>query len=172
MTQNSKANSNAHNETDNQILVLDTSLRDGEQAPGFNMNPAQKLKMAHQLNRLGVDIIEAGFAASSPGDFASLSRIASEVEGPVIASLSRAMEGDIISAARALESAQKKRLHIFLATSPLHREFKLKQSRKEVLKTAVEAVSLASSIFEDVQFSPEDATRTELDYLVDVDVVR
>jgi isopropylmalate/homocitrate/citramalate synthase len=117
------------------IRIFDTTLRDGEQAPGFSMSEEGKLRMARALAALKVDVIEAGFAAASPGDARAIERIAGEIEGPVLASLARATPGDIMAAAKALKGAKSKRLHIFLGTSPLHREFKLKLSEAEVLRT-------------------------------------
>lgn len=152
----------------NRVLVFDTSLRDGEQAPGFSMNVKDKLMMAHALKELGVDIIEAGFAASSPGDEEAIRTIAKEVTGPTFCSLSRALESDIDAAARALMPAKRRRLHIFLATSPIHRAAKLKKTREQVLEIGHKAVSYASKIFDEVEFSPEDAIRTEPDFLAEV----
>jgi 2-isopropylmalate synthase len=153
-------------------MVFDTSLRDGEQSPGFNLTSGQKVLMARALCALRVDILEAGFAASSTSDFDAIRQIASEAdretEGPVICSLARAKEADIEAAGEALAPAEKKRIHVFLATSPIHRKAKLRMSRSEVLKTAVEGVAFARSITSDVQFSPEDAGRTEMDFLLDV----
>ena len=154
------------------VLVFDTSLRDGEQAPGFSLGVRDKLMMAHALKDLGVDIIEAGFAAASPGDEEAIRAIAGEVmddpRGPVLCSLSRALDSDIDAAARALEPAKRRRIHIFLATSPIHRAAKLKKSRDEVLETAVRAVTYAAGIFDEVEFSPEDAIRTEPDFLAEI----
>ncbi len=149
----------------NRVLIFDTSLRDGEQAPGFSLGVRDKLKIAHSLKDLGVDIIEAGFAAASPGDEDAVRAIASEVEGVTLCSLSRALESDIQAAARALEPARRSRIHIFLATSPIHRAAKLKKSRDEVLDAAVKAVAYAGQLFDEVEFSPEDAIRTEPDFL-------
>ncbi|MFN9250404.1 MAG: 2-isopropylmalate synthase, partial [Brevundimonas sp.] len=152
----------------NRIIVFDTTLRDGEQAPGFSMNREAKVRMARQLTALGVDVIEAGFAAASPGDEDAVRTVASEVEGPVFCSLSRANASDIDAAARALAPAREKRLHIFLGSSPIHRSAKLKMTRAEVVRTAVEAVTHARSHFDDIEFSPEDAIRTEPEFLVEV----
>ncbi|MDI7775470.1 2-isopropylmalate synthase [Asticcacaulis sp. EMRT-3] len=150
------------------VLVFDTSLRDGEQAPGFSLGVRDKLRMAHALSALGVDILEAGFAAASPGDEEAIRVIASEVAGPVFCSLSRALESDLDAAARALAPARRSRAHIFLATSPIHRAAKLKKSRIEVLETAVRAVAYAAGMFDEVEFSPEDAIRTEADFLTEI----
>ena len=129
----------------NRVIVFDTTLRDGEQAPGFSMGVAEKLKVAAVLRDLGVDVLEAGFAAASPGDEEAVRAVASEIEGPAICSLSRAMERDIDTAARALEPAKAKRLHVFLATSPIHRAAKLKMDRDQVLEAADKAVRHARS---------------------------
>lgn len=151
---------------DNYVTVFDTTLRDGEQAPGFTMNTDQKLRMAAALRDLKVDVIEAGFAAASPGDEDAVRRVASEIEGPRICSLSRSNRDDIRAAARALEPAKKSRIHIFLGTSPIHRTAKLKMTCDEVLETIRESVSYARGYFEDVEFSPEDSMRTEREFLV------
>ncbi|TRO97307.1 2-isopropylmalate synthase [Glycocaulis profundi] len=149
------------------IRIFDTTLRDGEQAPGFSMSEEGKLRMARALAALKVDVIEAGFAAASPGDARAIERVAGEVEGPVLASLARATPGDIMAAAKALKGAKSKRLHIFLGTSPLHREFKLKLSEAEVLRTIHDMVSMGREHFDDVEFSAEDAIRTEAGFLVE-----
>lgn len=148
------------------VTVFDTTLRDGEQAPGFTMSVDQKLRMARALRDLKVDVIEAGFAAASPGDEASVRRIASEVEGPTICSLSRSGDEDIRAAARSLEPAAKSRIHIFLGTSPVHREAKLHMTCDQVLEAIRNSVSYARTFFDDVEFSPEDAIRTEREFLV------
>ena len=152
----------------NRVIVFDTTLRDGEQAPGFSMSVDAKLKMATALRDLGVDVIEAGFAAASPGDAEAVRRVAGEIEGPVFCSLSRADEADIRTAYGALQSAPKRRLHIFLSTSPIHRAAKLGLSADEVLALAARAVSFARTLFDDVEFSAEDAIRTERAFLGDV----
>ncbi|BBF79451.1 MULTISPECIES: 2-isopropylmalate synthase [Asticcacaulis] len=152
----------------NRVIVFDTTLRDGEQAPGFSLGVKDKLMLAHTLKDLGVDVIEAGFAASSPGDEEAIRTIAREVVGPTFCSLSRALESDIDAAARALLPAKRKRCHIFLATSPIHRAAKLKKTREQVVEIAHKAVSYASTIFDEVEFSPEDAIRTEQDFLHEV----
>ncbi|MEM9531281.1 MAG: 2-isopropylmalate synthase [Pseudomonadota bacterium] len=151
-----------------QVRIFDTTLRDGEQSPGFSMTRRQKLRMANMLAALNVDIIEAGFAAASEGDFDCVQSIAREVEGPMICSLSRCNPGDIEASARALEPAEKSRIHVFIATSPIHREHKLKLNRSQVLENAVGGVRLARSHVEDVEFSAEDAIRTEPEYLAEV----
>jgi 2-isopropylmalate synthase len=150
------------------VLVFDTTLRDGEQAPGFSMNPGQKVEVAHVLAAMGVDVIEAGFAAASPGDEEALRRVAGEVEGPIVCSLARANEGDIAAAARALSSGPRRRVHIVLATSPIHRTAKLKMSKDEVKAAAVRSVAYARTLVDDVEFSAEDAIRTEPAFLAEV----
>jgi 2-isopropylmalate synthase len=142
------------------IRIFDTTLRDGEQAPGFSMTEAGKLKMARALAALRVDVIEAGFAAASPGDFRALQAIAREIEGPVICSLARATRGDILAAAMSLEAAPRKRIHVFLGTSPIHREAKLQMDRAQVLAAIRDSVAYARELAEDVEFSAEDAIRT------------
>ena len=152
----------------NRVIVFDTTLRDGEQAPGFSMGVEQKLKMARALAALGVDIIEAGFAAASPGDEEAVRVVSGEVEGPVFCSLSRATESDIMAAHRALSHNRRRRLHIFLGTSPIHRRAKFNMTADEVLAQAVNAVAFARTMFDDVEFSAEDAIRTEPEFLGDV----
>ncbi len=147
------------------ILIFDTTLRDGEQSPGASLNTHEKLSIAKQLGALGVDIIEAGFAAASPGDLDAISEVSKQVKGPIIASLARAVKGDIEAAAKALENAERKRIHTFIATSPIHVEKKLKMSYDAVIDAAVDAVKLARNYSDDVEFSAEDATRSEWDYL-------
>ena len=150
------------------IIIFDTTLRDGEQSPGASMNIEEKLEVAKQLARLKVDVIEAGFPNSSPGDFESVKAIAEQIKGPIIAGLCRAMQDDIDRAGEALKDAEKGRIHTFIATSDIHLRHKLKKSREEVLEMAVGAVKQAKSYCEDVEFSPEDASRTDLDYLCQV----
>jgi 2-isopropylmalate synthase len=148
------------------IVIFDTTLRDGEQSPGCTMYHAEKLRFAHQLAKLGVDIIEAGFAIASHGDFNSVQAIAKEVRGARIASLARCKREDIEAAAHALESAAKNRIHIFLASSDLHLEAKLKITRAQALDNAAEAVRIARTYVDDVEFSTEDGTRSNLDFLI------
>lgn len=150
------------------IRIFDTTLRDGEQSPGASMNVDEKIQAAKQLARLGVDIIEAGFAISSPGDFEAIRRIGNEVEGPVICSLARAREADIKKAWEALKDAPKKRIHTFHSTSDIHLKYQFRVSREEALRKSSEMVKFASSLVADVEFSPMDATRTELSYLLEV----
>jgi 2-isopropylmalate synthase, bacterial type len=149
----------------NRVYIFDTTLRDGEQAPGYSMNIEEKIRVAKQLETLGVDIIEAGFAISSPGDFESVEAIAKAVERPVVASLARALKKDIDCAWNAVKAARHPRIHLFLATSDLHLEYKLKMSREEALKRIDENVRYAKSLCPDVEFSCEDATRTDFEYL-------
>src|SRR5579875_2641396 len=156
----------------NQIVFFDTTLRDGEQSPGCTMHHNEKLRMAHQLAALGVDIIEAGFAIASQGDFNSVNAIAKEVSssehGPRIASLARCKREDIESAARAIEPARKNRIHTFLATSDLHLEAKLRISRTQAIDQVGEYVRLACSYSDDVEFSTEDGTRSDVDFLIQI----
>jgi len=150
------------------ITVFDTTLRDGEQSPGCSMNVQEKLRMARQLDRLGVDVIEAGFPIASDGDFEAVQAIAAVVRRPVIAGLARACTPDIERAWQALEGAARPRIHVFLATSDIHLKYKLRLSRAQCLEQARESVRLAKSFCQDVEFSPEDATRTDRDFLCEV----
>ena len=150
------------------ITVFDTTLRDGEQSPGCSMNVQEKLRMARQLDRLGVDVIEAGFPIASDGDFEAVQAIATAVRRPVIAGLARACTPDIERAWQALKGAARPRIHVFLATSDIHLKYKLRISRAQCLEQARESVRLAKSFCEDVEFSPEDATRTDRDFLCEV----
>jgi 2-isopropylmalate synthase len=150
----------------NQIVFFDTTLRDGEQSPGCTMYHAEKLRFAHQLAQLGVDIIEAGFPIASTGDFESVRTIAATVKGVRIAALARAKPIDIETAARAVEPAQRNRIHTFLSSSDIHLEHQMKLSRAQALDLAAESVRLARSFVDDVEFSPMDATRTDPDFLV------
>jgi 2-isopropylmalate synthase len=153
---------------DDRVLFFDTTLRDGEQSPGIHLNTREKLEIAHQLTRLGVDVIEAGFPITSPGDFEGVRAIAGEVEGPIVAGLARANERDVTRAGEAVESAGRPRIHTFIATSDIHLEHKLRMSREQVRAAAVEAVRLARSIVEDVEFSCEDATRSDVAFVAEV----
>ena len=150
------------------ITVFDTTLRDGEQSPGCSMNVQEKLRMAHQLDRLGVDVIEAGFPIASDGDFEAVQAIAAAVRRPIVAALARACTPDIERAWQALKSAARPRIHVFLATSDIHLKYKLRISRAQCLEQARESVRLAKSFCNDVEFSPEDATRTDRDFLCEV----
>ncbi|MEO1574042.1 MAG: 2-isopropylmalate synthase [Pseudomonadota bacterium] len=153
---------------DNRLIIFDTTLRDGEQAPGCSMTLNEKLTVGTALAALGVDVIEAGFPAASPGDFEAVQAISETLKGPVIAGLCRSNRADIEKAHAALRNAERKRLHVFLATSAIHREFKLKMAKEEILRRVEENVRFARSLCEDVEFSPEDASRTELPFLADV----
>src|SRR6266446_3008097 len=151
------------------ILIFDTTLRDGEQCPGASMNIREKLEVARQLARLKVDIIEAGFPIASDGDFEAVRAIAGEIQGPRIAGLARCVDKDIDRAAEAVKPAgDRARIHVFLATSAIHREHKLKMAQSEILKRSVEGVKRALGYCKDVEFSPEDASRTEPEFLAEV----
>ena len=150
----------------NKIVFFDTTLRDGEQSPGCTMHHDEKLRMAHQLVSLGVDILEAGFAIASDGDFNAVQAIAREVKGSRIASLARCKREDIEAAGRAIAPAPSKRIHLFLASSDLHLEYKLRITREQALEQAGEAVRLALTFTDDVEFSTEDGTRTDHEYLI------
>lgn len=150
------------------VLVFDTTLRDGEQSPGASMTISEKMMLAKQLERLKVDVIEAGFPISSEGDFESVRRIAEEIRTVTIAGLARARQGDIDRCFEAVRHAAKPRIHVFLATSDIHLKYKLKKTREEVLKDSVEAVAYAKSLCPDVEFSAEDSTRSDLKFLAEV----
>ncbi len=164
-------NQNDRPDSSDRIIIFDTTLRDGEQCPGATLNVDEKLSIAKQLARLGVDVIEAGFAFASPGDFEAVEKIAATVgtaDGPVICSLARAIKADIEAAAKALKPAVKGRIHTFISTSDIHLEYQLKKTRKEVLQIAQEMVAYAKSFMDDVEFSPMDAVRTDPEYLYEV----
>jgi len=150
------------------IAVFDTTLRDGEQSPGCSMNLEEKLRVARQLENLGVDIIEAGFPIASDGDFAAVKAVAAECRNVTVAALCRTAEPDVMKAAIALHGAAHPRIHTFVATSDIHLEYKLKKSRAEVIEMTRQAVSLARNFAEEVEFSAEDATRSDVDYLCEV----
>ncbi len=150
------------------LIIFDTTLRDGEQSPGASLNMMEKLEIAKQLAVLGVDVIEAGFPISSPGDFESVRTVAKSVRRPIICALARAIEKDIDAAYDALKSASNPRIHVFLATSKIHMKFKLRKAEDEILRLAVASVRYAKSKCEDVEFSPEDASRTERRFLYKV----
>jgi len=150
------------------ITIFDTTLRDGEQSPGCSMNVQEKLRLAQQLDRLGVDVIEAGFPIASDGDFEAVRGIAATLRRPVIAALARACTGDVDRAWQALQGAARPRIHVFLATSDIHLKYKLRITREQCLEQAREAVRHAKSLCADVEFSPEDATRTDVDFLCQV----
>ena len=157
----------SNNDAD-RVKIFDTTLRDGEQSPGCSMSLPEKLRIARALAELGVDVIEAGFPAASRGDWESVQTIAREVKGPIICGLARCNRDDIEKAYGAIKDAPRHRLHVFLATSAIHREHKLNMAKGEILKAAVEGVRLARSLAADVEFSPEDASRTELEFLAEV----
>jgi len=150
------------------VIIFDTTLRDGEQSPGISLNPGEKLEIAHQLARLGVDVIEAGFPIASPGDFAAVRSIAREVDGPIIAGLARAHAADIERAAEAVRDSQRPRVHTFISTSDIHIEHQLQSTREDVLGQARAAVAHARALVEDVEFSPMDATRADVDFTAEV----
>ncbi len=150
------------------VLFLDTTLRDGEQTPGVSFHLNEKVELARGLEALGVDVIEAGFAGASAGDFEAIRAVGKAVERMRVCSLARCVEGDIRAAADALQSAKRSRIHLFIATSPLHRQHKLNMTREQVLEAAVRSVSFAHSLAEDIEFSCEDATRTEPDFLYEI----
>ena len=150
------------------IHIFDTTLRDGEQSPGASLTPEEKVKIAKQLERLNVDVIEAGFPVSSPGEMRGVQMISEAVSRPTICGLARMIPKDIDACRRALERAKKKRLHVFLATSQIHREYKLKKGKAEILQMAVQNIQSARKDFKEIEFSPEDAARTERDFLRDV----
>ena len=147
------------------VHIFDTTLRDGEQSPGFSMNTEEKLQLARQLEQLGVDVIEAGFPISSPGDLAAVRAVAAEIKDCRVAALARARQEDVDAALRGIEPAAKPRLHIFLATSDLHLKHKLRISRSEALAQITKAVAYGCTHCDDVEFSAEDASRTDLDFL-------
>ncbi|SFF10549.1 2-isopropylmalate synthase [Paenibacillus algorifonticola] len=150
------------------IYIFDTTLRDGEQSPGVNLNTKEKVEIALQLEKLGVDRIEAGFPAASPGDLAAVNAVATAIKNATIIGLSRSREQDIDAVREALKGAQDPCIHLFLATSPIHRKHKLRMEKEQVLETAERAIRYAKKYFDKVEFSPEDAGRTELDFLCEV----
>jgi len=154
------------NSTD-RVFIFDTTLRDGEQSPGFHLDPNSKLRIARQLEKLGVDVIEAGFPISSPGDFESCRRIAREIRSTTVTALARAVREDIDAVWAAIKEAETPQIHIVLSVSDVHIERKLGLTRKEVLKRGVEAVSYARSLCDQVEYSPEDAGRSDIDYLIE-----
>jgi 2-isopropylmalate synthase len=153
---------------DNRVIIFDTTLRDGEQSPGISLNAAEKLEIAHQLARLGVDVIEAGFPIASPGDFEAVRAIAREVHGPVVAGLARAHAADIERAAEAVRDAERPRVHTFISTSDIHIKHQLQSTREDVLGQARAAVAHAKSFVDDVEFSPMDATRADVEFTAEV----
>jgi len=147
------------------IIIFDSTLRDGEQSPGASLNTKQKLEIAQQLSVLGVDVIEAGFPIASEGDFEAVSLVAKKVKGPVICGLARALKKDIDVCFDAVKHSKRRRIHTFLATSPIHMKYKLKMSQDQVFQAAIDAVRYAKNKTDDVEFSPEDAARSEIDFL-------
>src|ERR1700674_1404611 len=158
----------ASNDSTDYVRIFDTTLRDGEQSPGCTMNVEEKIALARQLERLNVDIIEAGFAVSSPGDFESVSRVAQALTEPVVLSLSRTQDEDVDSALRAVDKAAHPGIHIFIATSEIHLKYKLNMNREDVLDAATWAVTRAKKHLDYIEFSCEDASRSDWDYMVDV----
>jgi 2-isopropylmalate synthase len=153
---------------DNKILIFDTTLRDGEQSPGASMNTSEKIQIALQLEKLNVDIIEAGFAAASPDDFNAINTIAQTIKTSKICSLARAVEKDIKVAGDAISKANMKRIHTFIATSPIHMKYKLKMTSDEVIKRAIESVTYAKTFVDDIEFSLEDAGRSEMSFMKEI----
>ena len=151
------------------LIIFDTTLRDGEQCPGASMNNKEKLEIARQLALLKVDVIEAGFPVASPGDFESVQQIANEIKGSSVAGLARALEKDVSKRQRVrFEKAESPRIHIFLSTSKLHRDHKLQKGKDEIIQMAVDAVKFGRKFCDDIEFSPEDASRTEPEFLAEV----
>jgi 2-isopropylmalate synthase len=151
-----------------QLIIFDTTLRDGEQSPGASMTKEEKLRIARQLEKLGVDVIEAGFAAASPGDFDAIHAIAETIKDSTVCSLARASENDVRRAGEAIKPAKRGRIHTFIATSPIHMQHKLRMTEDQVVERAVQAVKWALEYTDDVEFSAEDAVRSDMDFLVRV----
>ncbi len=155
--------------SNDKVMIFDTTLRDGEQSPGCSMTTSEKMKVAGELVELGVDIIEAGFPIASPGDFDAVRKVALEFGSQtIICALARSLKEDIDRAWESLKGAEKSRIHVFLATSSIHREHKLKMNKAQIVETAVEMVKRARDYCPDIEFSPEDAARTEKDFLCEV----
>ncbi|RLB09372.1 MAG: 2-isopropylmalate synthase, partial [Deltaproteobacteria bacterium] len=150
------------------VIIFDTTLRDGEQSPGASMNEAEKLRIAMQLEKLGVDVIEAGFPAASQGELEAVRLVASKISNAQVCALARASKDDIDKAWAAVKDAVNPRIHTFIATSDIHMQYKLKMSKEEVIKTAVEAVKYARQFTDNVEFSSEDGTRSDRDFLCKV----
>src|SRR6266542_2924788 len=150
------------------VKIFDTTLRDGEQSPGCSMNLGEKVRLARKLQSLGVDVIEAGFPIASDGDFAAVKAVATECRDVTVAALCRTAEADVRRAAEALRDASRPRIHTFVATSDIHLEYKLKKTRAEVIEMTRQAVRMARDFAEEVEFSAEDATRSDVDYLCEV----
>jgi 2-isopropylmalate synthase len=147
------------------LVIFDTTLRDGEQSPGASMNPSEKLRIAKILEKLNVDVIEAGFPIASKGDFDAVKNIASSIKDSTICALARAMDKDIDSAGEALKSANSSRIHTFIATSEIHMQKKLNMSKKEVIDQAIKSIKRIKKYTDNIEFSPEDAGRSEFDFL-------
>src|SRR5260370_14737201 len=162
------AKSHQDDRNDDYVRIFDTTLRDGEQSPGCTMNVEEKIALARQLERLNVDIIEAGFAASSPGDYESVRRVAQAVTNPIVLSLSRTRGEDVDSALRAVDGAGKPGIHIFIATSDIHLRYKLNMTREDVLDAATWAVTRAKQHLDYIEFSCEDASRSDWDFMVNI----
>jgi len=156
------------NKMTDKLIIFDTTLRDGEQSPGAAMTREMKVRIARQLEKLGVDVIEAGFAAASPGDFEAVKAVAEIVKNSTVCSLARAGENDVRRAGEAIRPAKSGRIHTFIATSPIHMQHKLRMSEDQVVERAVSAVKWALEYTDDVEFSAEDAVRSEMDFLVRV----
>src|SRR5256714_7539619 len=167
MSTSAGSNSPRRSESD-RVLIFDTTLRDGEQSPGISLNRTEKLEIAHQLSRLGVDVIEAGFPITSPGDFDAVQAIARHVEGPVICGLARTSVQDVDAAWNAVKDSERARIHTFIATSDIHIERKLQTTREDVKGQAPAAVAHARSYTEDVEFSPEDGSRSDVEFMAEV----
>src|SRR6266481_6391417 len=168
MTDASAGSTSRGRSESDRILIFDTTLRDGEQSPGISLNKQEKLEIAHQLARLGVDVIEAGFPIASPGDFESVQAIAREVHGPVICGLARTSKQDIEAAWNAVRDSERPRIHTFISTSDIHIEHQLRSTREDVKGQARAAVAHAKGYVDDVEFSPMDATRAELEFTAEV----
>ena len=168
MQQQTTLEQNRMPNTSNRVIIFDTTMRDGEQSPGASMTKEEKIRIARQLEKMGVDVIEAGFAAASPGDFESVNAIAKIITNATVCSLARAVENDVRKAGEAVSPAPKKRIHTFIATSPIHMEYKLKMKPQQVIDAAVKAVKIAKEYTDDVEFSAEDAVRSDLDFLAKI----
>src|ERR1700722_12203778 len=167
MSRSAGSNSDGRAAVD-RVMVFDTTLRDGEQSPGISLNRQQKLEIAQQLARLGVDVIEAGFPITSPGDFDAVQAISREVEGPIICGLARTAKADIDAPYEAVKDAQRPRIHMVIATSDIHIEHKLQTTREDVKGQVRAAVAQAREYTEDVEFSSEDASRSDVQFLAEV----
>ena len=168
MQQQTTLEQNRMPNTSNRVIIFDTTMRDGEQSPGASMTKEEKIRIARQLEKMGVDVIEAGFAAASPGDFESVNAVAKTITNATVCSLARAVENDVRKAGEALAPAPKKRIHTFIATSLIHMEYKLKMKPQQVIDAAVKAVKIAKEYTDDVEFSAEDAVRSDLDFLAKI----